>query len=478
MTELRAYQRRGVESVYQEWTSGKRRVCMVMPTGSGKTATAAKIVNDETERGGSVLWVVDKRELIFQASERLNLTGVDHGIILSGKSKRMSPVQVASAATLHTRKSAPNCDLLVWDECHIATARKIADLYPNARHLGLTATPARLQGGKLVPVSGWDAMVEVATQSELLAGGWVVPVRVHAPHAPSMSGVRRVGGDFETSATERIMSEPVVLRGAVDSYLRWLPDQLTAVFAVNVNHAFAVQQSFGERGIRSEVIHGGMDRDLRTKTLEAFSRGVFRVLISVDVLTAGWDCPHLRGIITMRPTDSLTVYLQQIGRGVRPAPGKTECIWIDHTGNLFRHGHPQLDREWAREGRIGKPREKTDSLWRCEDCFTVVMGRPGKECPICGAVVRSQTARIREVDGVVEEYDEEELLALEALRAEKARQEAEMREVNGRIIRYLIGTGKGMGLGPHHARARAFKIKAQWEQSGLEWKQYRRERGL
>lgn len=476
--EERGYQTRAVESVLSAWSAKQRRVLLVMPTASGKTATASRLVEKETQRGSGVLWIVDRRELIRQASERMTLNGIRHGVIQAGKPPTgFALVQIASIATLDSRDMAPPANLIVWDECHIKTGLKIAELYPDARHLGLTATPVEMKRGQPVPIKGWDATVEAVKQSELLVDGWITPFKIVAPHIPDLKSVKRIAGDYKSESIAAIMSENAVVKGAVDSWNRFTKGLKTVVFCCTIAHAEKVKTGFGEQGIRAVVVVGATKG--RDELLAEFVRGAFDVVISVGVLSVGWDCPSLRCVLMLRPTASLSVYLQQCGRGVRKDLGKEFCWLIDHTGNVIRHLHPQMDRIWDPESEAAKKAQRSnESMWRCEECFAMLMGRPGGECPICGAKVATQSARIREVDGKVEIYDEDTFRALEEDNAARLAAEAEQRAVNNKVIRYLIARGKGAGMSDGKARSRAFGFLSRWRSSDMEWEQFRVENRL
>ncbi|MFH5927129.1 DEAD/DEAH box helicase [Roseomonas xinghualingensis] len=417
---LRDYQEHAVLAVRQAYLSGKRRVLVVLPTGGGKTVVFAHVAGATAERGNRVLILVHRRELIRQASRKLTDAGVKHGIIAPGFTPTKDPVQVASVQTLARRLEDPRYaapDLIVIDEAHHAIAGQWATIsaaYPNARLLGVTATPARLDGRGLGVDAGgcFDDLVLGPSMADLIQRGFLTPAKVFAPaEAPDLDGVRTKGGDYDAAELSELMSQPRIVGDAVEHYARHCPGQPAICFSPSVAHAEATAEAFRKAGWRAQAASGstpGPERDAAIKGLET---GAVQVLCSCDLISEGLDVPAVGAVILLRPTKSLGLFLQQVGRGLRPAPGKTHLIVLDHAGNTLTHGMPDAEREWSLEGRKKRGKAKAPPVSQCPTCFAC--HAPAPKCPECGhAYQRAERAEAEVMDGQLQEVDAARLESL------------------------------------------------------------------
>lgn len=396
---LRDYQREAIDRVRERLA---HRPVLVSPTGSGKTLMAATLVR---EIGRRTLWLAHRRELISQAAERLRALGLRCGTIQAGDVYYPEmPVQVASVQTL-VRRAAPFADLVVIDEAHHARAgtyRKILGAYPDTPTVGLTATPFRLDGRGLGDIFG--EIVIAAWTDELCAAGTLVDPVVYAPDLPSMRGVRMQVGEYNPTGAFQAM------RGKITGHITrtWLDraqGKRTVAFAVNVEHSREIVAAFRARGVAAEHLDGSMSVPERDAVLARLRDGRTRIVSQCMVLTEGWDLPALEVAIIARPTASLCLHLQTIGRIMRVADGKAGAIVLDHAGNHLRHGRVTdrwtvtLDdqvRVVGTERVEGEPRMR-----RCPACYLVV--DPGTaECPSCGHVFRTQTPGVEGSGELVE----------------------------------------------------------------------------
>lgn len=406
MTDLRPYQHRAIDDLRNAYRSGARAPLLVAPTGAGKTVILAAITASATARGRRVLILVHRRELIHQASSKLTAAGVEHGIIAAGVQRADATVQVASVQTLIRRLATIDWEpcLIIIDEAHHAAAgswSQIISHWPGALRLGVTATPCRLDGRGLGDT--FDALIEGPSVQMLTSAGYISPARIFAPPiVADLSQLRRRAGDYAIDQAADAMTRPTVTGDAIKHYRKLGGDQQAIAFCCNVNHAVSVRDSFETAGISSALLLGGTAN--RDAVVRAFAAGTIRVLVTVDVVSEGFDIPAASVAILLRPTQSLGLYLQQVGRVLRPAQGKDAAIILDHVGNVTRHGFPDDIRQWSLEhgARRASSGPAAPSVRTCPACFAAF--RPAPQCPICGADCAFESRRpMQQVDGELKE---------------------------------------------------------------------------
>lgn len=379
---LRPYQIEAVTEARKAAARGENPV-VVIPTGGGKTHVGVSIVKSAVEKGNPVVWVAHRMELIDQASERLSLFGVEHGVIMAGRKEERSPlVQVASVQTL-VRREMPPARVVVLDEAHhvrAATYARVLSTYPNAAIVGLTATPVRLDGRGLGEV--FDTIVSPITCAELVEQGMLVAPRYYAPAQPDFTGVRKVGGDFDTSAAGKVMMRPALVGGVVEHYERLGMGGKCAVFACSIEHSEALVAAFKARGHKAAHLDGTTPTAERNAILADLRSGVLNIVSNVGVLTEGWDLPALSVCVLARPTDSWSLHLQMIGRVMRPHGDGKVAVVLDHAGNLVRHGFPTDPVEFDL-GDASRKKSEAPKAKVCRACLaTVPVGV--SVCPACG----------------------------------------------------------------------------------------------
>lgn len=353
------------------------------------TAVAAEIIQGAKRKGSRILFLAHRKELIDQPSKKLDELGHDHGII-KGKHWRNRPhlpIQVGSVQTL-ARRSKPEAKIVIIDEAHRASAksyRKILDEYPDAVWLGLTATPWRLDGSGLGDI--FEDMVMGPTIGELVADGYLVAPRVFAPYVPDLSGVRMSHGDYNQADLAAKMKGGHRVGGIVERWLEIGRGRTTICFACNVEDSKLIVAAFREVGVRAEHVDADTPEAQRDAILKRLAAGETEVVSNVNLISEGFDLPQASCAILARPTQSLSMFLQQVGRIERPSPGKTDAILLDHAGCVFAHGMPCVDRPWTLDGRDkGKRVPAGEQLRKCKACHAV-LERPGP-CPFCGHAVQ------------------------------------------------------------------------------------------
>ena len=410
IVQLRPYQQQAISDLRMAYRSGSAAPLLVAPTGMGKTVVFAAITQAAAARGRQVLILVHRRELIHQASAKLAAIGVDHGVIAAGITPANASVQVASVQTLIRRldrAAAP--DLIIIDEAHHAvsgnTWGRIIDHWPNSLLLGVTATPVRQDGRGLG--SMFDHLVLGPSTAELIATGYLTPARIYAPPpVADLTGIHRRAGDYAIDEVADRMDRPTVTGDAISHYQRIGAGQPAIAFCCNVKHAEHVCHAFKVAGIRSATLLGNTtDRDA---LVARFAAGFIDVLVTVDVVSEGFDCPGAAVAILLRPTQSEGLYLQQIGRVLRPAQGKAAAIVLDHVGNVHRHGWPDDHREWSLDDRVARVRTtdvQAPTVRTCPECFAAF--KPAPVCPCCGAKCVTQARQLKQVAGDLQELKRE-----------------------------------------------------------------------
>jgi superfamily II DNA or RNA helicase len=391
VTILRPYQQRDLATLRSEFIRGARKVCYAAPTGSGKTVLFAHLAGRIVASGQRVAVIVHRQELVDQVCAALAGEGRDYGVVAAGYAENpAAPVQVCMVWTLVNRLDRlAGITFLIVDEAHHTPADTwlvILRAASSARVLGVTATPERLDGKGLADV--FEVLVTGPTVAELIAAGWLSPFIVYAPERlVDLKGASMVAGDYAVGDLARRMSATFVLEDAVTEYRKHLAGRSAIAFCPTIAHSWMVAQTFRDHGINAQHLDGDTPAAERRDLIARFGAGQVDVITNCALLGEGLDVPSVAGVILLRPTKSLALHLQQIGRALRPAPGKARAIILDHAGNALRHGLPDLEHAWSLAGRPKKT--GTALVRRCPDCGAVIP-ISARECPECGANLRPE----------------------------------------------------------------------------------------
>jgi superfamily II DNA or RNA helicase len=405
MIQLRDYQAKAIDEARDAFRTN-RAVLFQLPTGGGKTVTASTVVHGAAQKRNRVWWLTHRRELAGQASRTFHDLGIPHGLIQAGNvSDANALVQVASIQTIARRLSAlPEPALIVFDEAHHIGAAQwdtVFNHYPRAKILGLTATPWRLDGQGLGRWFGH--MIEGPTVRNLIDQGSLCDFRLFAPSIPDLSGVATLAGDYKSGALAKAMDRPAIVGDAIGHYRHLCAGKRAVVFAAGVSNSQNIVAQFNAAGIPAEHVDGSMLSGERDAIVERFRRGETLILSNADLFGEGFDVPAIEAVILLRPTKSLSLYLQQVGRALRPMLGKSEAIILDHAGNSLRHGLPDDLREWSLDDR--EKRAKRDALdvpvKQCEECYFVY--RPAPKCPQCGHAPAINSRELEQIEGTLQE---------------------------------------------------------------------------
>ncbi len=443
---LRPRQQKAIADLRAAYAAGYKAPTLCAPTGSGKTFIAAEIIRSAIAKGGTVWFLAHLREILDDTSRRLRAAEIPHGFIMAGMPRNpFQPVQVVSVQTAVRRPVVKQPSLIIIDEAHLCVAdtyRKVVQEAGNPRLLLLTATPTRLDGRGLGEVS--DLIIPTCSTADLIAEGLLSPIRYYAPTKPDLANVRSRGGDFALDQLAEAVDRPSIIGDAVAHYRKYAHGRRAVAFCVNIAHAEHTAAAFTAAGYRAVAISGNSTREERTAALTGLRQGTIDIVCNCALWVAGVDCPEIGCVILLRPTKSLTMYLQSVGRGLRIAPGKPDLIVLDHASCVFTHGLPQDPREWSLDA---KPKRKgsTDapSVRECPECFAC--HEPAPVCPACGHVYQSDAVQRgpEQVDGQLVEVDEA------ALRRERNREQA-----GAQTLEQLIEIGRRRGMKSPHGWAR------------------------
>lgn len=447
---LRTYQHDVIEALRAELPH-HRRILAVMPTGSGKTHTFCTIAQLSTNRNHNVLILVHRKELIEQTSARLSAMGVPHGVIAPGFPVTHAQVQVASIHAAARRLSSfpwsPN--LVIVDEAHHCAARSWQQVllgYPNAHIVGWTATPQRLDGKGLS--DSFDHLIEGPSVRRLIDLGHLADYKLYAPPVGAdLSGLAKRAGDYRTEEIEERMCTQQVLYSAVENFKKYAADRRAIAFCTSIRHAELTLQSFTAAGVAAATVDGSLSAADRTDRLDQFRSSAVQVLISVDLISEGFDVPACDCAILLRPTASLSLYLQQVGRALRPS-GR-EALILDCAGNSQTHGFPCDSRAWSLQGIAPKSRSELRAMpiRVCPSCYAV--HKPAASCPYCAHIYESAQRVPVEVKAELVEINIRRAAAEE--RAEQKKRKSEVGRA--RTLEELLVIAKERGYKPGWAYA-------------------------
>jgi superfamily II DNA or RNA helicase len=403
-----------VDDIRARLREGSRRILLVAPTGAGKGTLATYIIQSAGSRGKRVLFLVNRRELVKDLSRRLDRLGLDHGVIM-GNHPRRKPwlnVHVASIDTLHRREHLPPADLMFVDEAHFSLSPiwlKVLARYPGVPLIGMTATPIRLDGRGLGHV--FQSLVECPTLAELTGMGYLVPTRVFAPPSPDVAGVHTTAGDYNQKELSAAVDLPTITGDIVQHWLKLARGRPTVVFAVDIRHSQHLAEQFQAAGVRAVHADANTPDEVRDRLWEDLAAYRTEVVCSVGIVSYGWDCPPVSCGVLARPTQSMALYLQQCGRILRVAPGKSDALILDHAGNTLRHGFVDDPREWSLDDAEIKARSKDKddpglAVRMCKKCWFAFSIRL-TVCPECGWEYIPTARDIQEKDGELREIKPE-----------------------------------------------------------------------
>ena len=411
---LRPYQESILDKLRAGFAAGHRAQILYLPTGGGKTEVAISILDATAKRFNRGAMVLDRIVLCNQTSARLTKWNIDHGVMQAGhwRYRPYERIQVCSAQTLEKRGSFPGLNVLIIDECHAQREQTIEFIKnnPDVKVIGLTATPFTKGLG-----ATYTNVVCSATTEQLTNDGFLVPLKVFIAKEIDMTGAKKVAGEWsqgEAGARGMQITGDVVSEWVKKTTEVFGGPRKTIVFCANVAHGADLAQKFAEAGYNFVPISYKDDDIFKAEAVEDFSRPDTKIngLIACDILTKGFDVPDVMIGVSARPfTKSLSSHIQQMGRVMRPAPGKEFGLWLDHSGNYlrFREEWEQVYQDGVSELQDDKEKpkkeksEKEKEAAKCPACGHLWPGN-SDTCPSCGHT-RARRSDVVAVPGELQE---------------------------------------------------------------------------
>lgn len=403
-SELYSHQQLAKDLLRNSLRQGHKRPILQAPTGSGKTILAAALVEGALAKGNRVAFTVPRLSLIDQTRDRFVEEGIPPsaiGIIQADhpETDRSRPIQVCSLETLK-RRELPDAQLVIVDEAHerskFLTSWIGLPEWQDVPFVGLTATPWAKGLGKL-----YDDLLIPTSTAELIDKGLLSPFKVFAPSHPDLNGVATIAGDYHEGQLSTVMSDAKLTADIVKTWLEKGEDRPTLAFCVDLAHARKLRDQFEAAGVSCGYVDAFTTRLERNEIAEKFRARLYQVVCSVGTLTTGidWD---VRCIILARPTKSEIRYVQIIGRGLRTALGKTECLILDHSDTTLRLGfvtdihHEALDDGESRKADVARMDDEEPKPGECPSCHALKAPKV-HVCPHCGfAPAKQPTVEVKD----------------------------------------------------------------------------------
>lgn len=363
-TSLRPHQIDAKAKIFEAWTKYDS-VMLQMPTGTGKTYLFTSLINDlltnykRLHKKINILVVAHRTELLDQISATLSRFGISHGFIQGAREQHLwKRVQVGSIMSLLTEKNYNNVcrqqfDYIIVDEAHHSLADsyvKLFALFPDAKKLGVTATPWRLNHESFLSL--YQHLI-ISPQISWFINKGLLSDFDYISIKPNSEVQRLVDnsevsatGDFVCSDLENTFNNQHIRSKLYKSYEKFAKGRQGIVYAINKRHAAKVAELYCSHGVNAVAIDCDTPKDVRNDLIYSFKKGYIKVLVNVDIFTEGFDCPSVSFIQLARPTKSLALYIQQVGRGLRIVAGKEKTIILDNVGLYNYFGLPDADRKW------------------------------------------------------------------------------------------------------------------------------------
>ncbi|MEH7220513.1 DEAD/DEAH box helicase [Bacillus toyonensis] len=401
MFQLHEYQQRLVDRVRQAYTEGFTSPCVVAPCGAGKSIMISEIARMTTNTGRRVLFVVHRKELIDQIRNTFIKNEVN-----------MSFVEFGMVQTVVRRlDKTPKPALIITDESHhglAASYRKIYEYFDDVLRLSFTATPIRLNGSGLGDIN--DILIEEVDAEWLIQNGFLSPYKYYAPKLIDTSLLKLNNlREFSCSSMDKALESKTIYGDVVEHYRKLASGEQAICYCHNIESSKRIRQEFLHYGIVSEHIDAKTPKLEREEIVTKFRNKEIQVLTNVDLIGEGFDVPDCSTVIMLRPTQSLSLYIQQSMRGMRYKPAKTSII-IDHVDNVRRFGLPDQKRYWSLSSKKKLISEAEIKIKQCTNCFAVYPSR-SKECPECRhkPEIQQVTEYERDKDATLEEVTKEDV---------------------------------------------------------------------
>ena len=395
--KLRNYQQRTVDLILEQLQKGTKKQLINSPTGSGKTVIASELVRILVEQGKKVFFVVANEPLVMQTYNKFTQIGLRPSIIKSKMEKYYNPllpVQIVMMQSYSARvDKLPdlNPSIIIVDEIDHGykgqMIKKLFEKHSEAQIVGLTGTPCTFDG-YLLP--DFDFYHEVITVRKLQRLGFLSMDRNYVPLTPDLSGVRiKSTGDFNEEDLDEVCNKNYIINDIVNTYKKIDIGNKGICFAISIEHGEKLRDAFLDAGIKCGLVHSKLKKFQNDYWLDSFKSGRIQILVNIGKLTRGFDSVDIFDVIMCRPTLSLALYCQSVGRGARPDTlGKNEFRVIDYAGNINTFGLWSEPRLYSIDS---KPKaEYEHKIIVCPNCFSVIYERTGNKCPECDFLIKAQ----------------------------------------------------------------------------------------
>ncbi len=382
---LREYQQKAIEDILSSFNKNDS-VMLQMPTGTGKTTVFAELIRiwiKEINIGQRVLVIVHRKELVDQALARIKQFGNLAARIQSGYATELDKqVQVGMMQSLRNIKRLPkNLSLIIIDEAHHTPAKSYRDILKNytdknVKLLGVTATPCRTNGEGFKDL--YQQLITSDSISTFIEKGYLAKIRHLAFAIPDLSKIKinKMTKDYDEKGLELIVRDDKVIADLIESYIKHAENKKAIVFAVNKAHSKDIVKRFNEKNIPAAYIDADTDKEDRNRIVDEFKAGTYKVLCNVNIFTEGFDCPDIEVVMLARPTKSFSLYLQQVGRVMRPFPGKEHGLILDNASLWSEHGLVTKDMNWSLENGVIKEEIEKEKLIKNENNEIVASNIP------------------------------------------------------------------------------------------------------
>ena len=448
--QIRDYQKKLINGLRNSMTNGHKNIMVQSPAGSGKSITMAEIAKRITQHEMNVLFVVHRRELVKQ----IKSTFVKWGVNMN-----FCEIYMVQTATRRLEKLIKP-EYIFVDEAHHSLAKtykRIFDYFPVAQVKGFTATPIRLSGKGFRNV--YDDLIIGPKISWLIKNHYLAPYTYYSVNLIDQKQLKRSStGDYTRQSMENA-GKNIIYGDVINAYKKLANNSKAIVYSYSVQSCKQVAEEFNKNHISAQEVDGKTDKDTRKKAMHDFRTGKIKVLVNAELYGEGVDVPDCQTVIMLRPTQSLSLFIQQSMRCMRYKPGK-KAIIIDQVANYTRFGLPDFDRDWTLEDRAKHPQREGGSdgpaIKTCPECFGVILASC-HECPLCGHSFEAEFRKLAQDRRA--ELEKINLNAKELRERKKKEQELLLRDPSTfttfkELAIYGKATGKKPGWAWHMAKAK------------------------
>ena len=463
--QLRDYQTETAELARQAFRAKNRSILIVLPCGAGKTVLFTYIAQQAQKKGNNVLFLVHRGELLDQTIATFDMFSISRD--------RIDIAMVQKTANQFKKGDIPLYDLIIFDEAHHSTSKTwitIIDSQPQAKIVGLTATPCRLDGKPLGDI--YEHLIVGISANSLINRGFLSEYDYFAPTVTDLSQLKKKGADYDMTNAEELLDKPAIFGDIMNHYNRLGKGMQTICYCPTRAYSKKIAQLFNNNGISAVHFDGETPQAERKQIINDFRDKNIQVLCNVDLISEGFDVPDCHCCMLLRPTQSSALFIQQATRALRPALNKRAVI-IDHVGNYIRHGFPTQDREWSLDKPLVKYKNSNDNgelkVRQCQVCFGTFPTAP--VCPYCGTVyelTKEEIANIKKIE--LQKIKEQEIMYARQLREQKQAEkqaEAEKKQRMDEGVAYRVKDYKS----PELCKSR-YELSIWCKMNGIPHKQY------